>query len=179
MPPCASLPGRRGPVTNPWPAVGRPGPPGAKLQAAAHGIAKRRQRSAARGAQEVAHLHSTLEAGEPGPRGPWGGKGDARHGPVEGTPAGGIVSRSRVNATSTDSNADSEPMMGRTGCLNWARPDLREARGVIPGPTRPLQRAGRWLGRTEPVFMIQHEAGDGKKNKQCTAKQGDIEVDVA
>src|SRR5271163_3569166 len=137
MPPCASLPGRRGPVTNPWPAVGRPGPPGAKLQAAAHGIAKRRQRSAARGAQEVAHLHSTLEAGEPGPRGPWGGKGDARHGPVEGTPAGGIVSRSRVNATSTDSNADSEPMMGRTGCLNWARPDLREARGVIPGPTRP------------------------------------------
>jgi hypothetical protein len=27
--------------------------------------------------------------------------------------------------------------------------------------------------------MIQHEAGDGKKDEQRTAKQGDIEVDVA
>src|SRR5271168_562074 len=161
MPPCASLPGRRGPVTNPWPAVGRPGPPGAKLQAAAHGIAKRRQRSAARGAQEVAHLHSTLEAGEPGPRGPWGGKGDARHGPVEGTPAGGIVSRSRVNATSTDSNADSEPMMGRTGCLNWARPDLREARGVIPGPTRPCSLPDEALREAQLARMKAHRERDG------------------
>src|SRR5207302_3806176 len=45
------------------------------------------QRSAARGRQGIAHLHSTGEAGEPGPRGPWGGKGDVRHGLVSGTPA--------------------------------------------------------------------------------------------
>lgn len=28
-------------------------------------------------------------------------------------------------------------MTGRTKCLNWARPDLREPQGVTPGATRP------------------------------------------
>ena len=91
---------------------------------------------AARGAQGVAHPHSTVEAGEPGPRGPWGGKGDARQGPVLGTPSGGTVLRPWVNATITDSKADGEPLPGRTGCLNWARPDLWGPREATPGATR-------------------------------------------
>ena len=41
-----------------------------------------------------------------------------------------------VNATTTDSKADGEPLTGRTGCLSWARPDLWEPREATPGATR-------------------------------------------
>ena len=95
------------------------------------------KRSAARGTQGVAHLHSTGEAGEPGPRGPWGGKGDVRHGLVSGPPVEGFEPRCGVNVTLTDSKAGSESMTRRTGCLNWARPDLWEAAEATPPPTRP------------------------------------------
>jgi hypothetical protein len=78
---------------------------GSETTGAPPGIAKRRKRSAVRGTAGVAHLHSTVEAGEPVPRGPWGGKGDARQGPVGGTPARGFVPWSRVNVTLTDSEA--------------------------------------------------------------------------
>src|SRR5712692_7231706 len=57
------------------------------------------------GWQGFAHLHSTVETGEPGPRGPWGGKGDARHGLVRGTPVQGIEPRFRVHVTLTNSKA--------------------------------------------------------------------------
>jgi len=63
------------------------------------------QRSAVRGTQGVAPVHSTVEAGEPGPRGPWGGKGGVRHGLVSGTPVEDSVPRSRVHITLTDSKA--------------------------------------------------------------------------
>src|SRR5277367_2862862 len=63
--------------------------------------------------------------------------------PWRGLPAGSIESRYRVNATTTDSTAAGESMTGRTGCLSWARPDLWEARGVIPGPTRPVADGDR------------------------------------
>jgi hypothetical protein len=75
--------------------------------------------------------------GEPVPRAPCRGKGDARHGLVGGTPVGGFVPRLRVHVTPTHSKAGSEPMAGRTGCLSWARPDLWEPRGAIPEATRP------------------------------------------
>ena len=94
-------------------------------------------RSAAKGTQGVAPLHSTAEAGEPGPRGPWGGKGEVRHGLVSGTPVEGFVPQSRVHVTFTDSKAGSEAMTRRTGCLSWARPDLREGWEATPIPTRP------------------------------------------
>jgi hypothetical protein len=78
---------------------------GSETTDAPPGIAKRRKRSAVRGTAGVAHLHSTVEAGEPVPRGPCGGKGDVRQGPVWGTPARGLVPWSRVNVTPTDSEA--------------------------------------------------------------------------
>src|ERR1700679_4126421 len=92
-------------MINPWPAVGRLGPQGAKRQAQRHGIAKRRQRSAARGAQDVGASHSTEEAGERHRPGPWGGKGMPGHGPVGGKHGGYIETRFRVYETTTDSRA--------------------------------------------------------------------------
>ena len=109
---------------------------GSERQAQHLVLSREAQRSAARGTQGVAHLHSTGEAGEPGPRGPWGGKGDVRHGLVSGTPVEGFVPRSRVPVTLTDSKAGSEAMTRRTGCLSWARPDLWEGWEVTPIPTR-------------------------------------------
>jgi len=78
---------------------------GSENTGTAHGIAKRRKRSAARGTEEVAHLHSTVASGEPVPRGPWVGKGDVRHGLVGGTLDGGFEPRFRVHVTLTDSKA--------------------------------------------------------------------------
>jgi hypothetical protein len=106
-------------------------------------------RSAAKGTQGVAPLHSTAEAGEPGPRGPWGGKGEVRHGLVSGPPIEGFVPWSRVHVTLTDSKAGSEAMTRRTGCLSWARPDLREGWEATPIPTRPFTF---WQGR--PAFAF-------------------------
>ena len=40
----------------------------------------------------VGHLHSTVEAGEPTPRGPWGGKGGVGSGAVSGNLCGGLPS---------------------------------------------------------------------------------------
>jgi hypothetical protein len=98
---------------------------GSETTGAPPGIAKRRQRSAVRGTAGVAHLHSTVEAGEPVPRGPCGGKGDVRQGTVGGTPAGGFVPWSRVNVTPTDSiSGTRQSLTGRTGCLPRNKPIL-------------------------------------------------------
>jgi hypothetical protein len=102
---------------------------------ATHGIAKRRKRSAAKGTQEVAHPRSTVDNGASVPRTPGRGKGDARHGCVGETPVGAFVPQLRVHITLMYSQAGSEPMARRTGCLNWARPDLWEPRGAIPEAT--------------------------------------------
>jgi hypothetical protein len=96
------------------------------------------QGSAARRSQDVGAPHSTGEPGERGPRGPWGGKGVPRHGAVGGHQSEGLVPRTSVPVTLTDSAAADEPVTGRAGCLNWARPDLRERQGAIPGATRRL-----------------------------------------
>jgi hypothetical protein len=76
---------------------------GSETTDATHGSAKRRQRSAARGAQEVGAPYSTVEPGERYPSGPWGGKEVPGHGSVGGKHAGCIETRPRVNETTTDS----------------------------------------------------------------------------
>src|SRR6266404_8693249 len=116
----------------------RSGPQGSEAQAQHLVLPSEAPRSAAKGTQGVAPLHSTAEAGEPGPRGPWGGKVEVRHGLVSGTPVEGFVPQSRVHVTFTDSKAGSEAMTRRTGCLSWARPDLREGWEATPIPTRPV-----------------------------------------
>ena len=109
-----------------------------KLTDADRGIATRRQPSVARGTQEVASPHSTVEAGEPGPQGPWGGKEAIRHGLVVGQPVEGWNLGCGSPERPRTAKRDGESMTKRTGCLNWARPDLWERRGVIPGATRPV-----------------------------------------
>jgi hypothetical protein len=71
-------------MTNPWPAVERPGPPGAKRRAQRMVPPSEGRRSAVGGAQDVGALHSTVEPGELDPREPWGGKGVPSHGVVGG-----------------------------------------------------------------------------------------------
>src|SRR4051794_1248192 len=65
------------------------------------------------------------------------GKEDVRQGTVGGKAVGGFEHGKRLNVTPTDSKRESESLTGRTGCLNWARPDLWELWGVIPRATRP------------------------------------------
>ncbi len=84
----------------------------------------------------VAVSHSTAEAGERRPSGPWGGKGTLRHGPVGGHPVRDSVPCLPVTVTPADSTAARQSVAERTGCLNWARPDLWEPWGAIPTATR-------------------------------------------
>src|SRR5207244_4051269 len=53
--------------------------------------------------QGIGALPSTVEAGEPNPRGPGGGKGAPSHRTVGGKHGGCSGTRNRVNATTTDS----------------------------------------------------------------------------
>jgi hypothetical protein len=113
---------------------------GSETTGAPPGIAKRRKRSAVRGTPGVAHLHSTVEAGEPIPRGPCGGKGDARHGPLGGNPMGALYPSSGSTQPPRTAKRARAAMTGRTGCLNWARPDRWELWGATPRATRPIPR---------------------------------------
>src|SRR5207244_9979489 len=87
------------------------------------------------GSSGVGAAHSTREAGEPGPRGPWEGKELPRRGAIGGHQVGDFEPQSPVTVTPTDSGAACKTSVGRAGCL-WARPDLREAAEVTPPPTR-------------------------------------------
>jgi len=99
------------------------------------------------GRQEVGALHSTVEAGEQQPSEPCGGKGVPSHGPVGGKHARRFVAFQRVHETPADSGVGLRgwsipPACGiirgrRAVCLNWASTDLREARRVTAGLTRP------------------------------------------
>jgi hypothetical protein len=64
-----------------------------------------------------------------------------RRGPAGGKQAENFVPRSPVNATPADNTAAREPVTGRAGCLNWARPDLWEPWGVPPRATRQILEA--------------------------------------
>ena len=86
--------------------------------------------------RESERSHSTAEAGELVPREPGGGKGRLVAGPWPGNSAGALdldpLSTKRPRVASACESAT-----GRAGCLNWARPDLWEAAGATPPPTRP------------------------------------------
>jgi hypothetical protein len=122
------------------PACGHSAPwtSGSELQASVAVSPSEVPRSAAKRRREVGALHRTREPGERGPRGPWGGKGVPRRGPVGGHLRKGSVPRHAVPVTLTDSAAANEPVAGRAVCLRWARTDLRERRGAIPGAIRPI-----------------------------------------
>ena len=66
------------------------------------------------------------------------GRGVPRYGTVGGQLDQGFELGLRVTATSTGSTAVGEAITGRTGCLNWARPDLWEGWEVTPTPTRQV-----------------------------------------
>ena len=80
--------------------------------------------------------HSSREAGEPGRPGAGGAKGVPVRGPGGGRQGGYIETRFPVHATPPDSGSVCESAGRRAGCLNWARPDLREPREATPGATR-------------------------------------------
>jgi hypothetical protein len=77
------------------------------------------------GSQGVGASHSTREAGEPEPRGPWGGKGMPRRGAAGGHPRRDSEPWPAVPVTPPDSVAACETTTGRAGCVNCARTDLR------------------------------------------------------
>lgn len=88
------------------------------------------------GSAGVGASHSTGEAGEPAPRGPGGGKGAPCRGAAGGKQPGDIEPRSAVHVTPPDSVSAGETTARRAGCVNCARPDLRERWGAIPIATR-------------------------------------------
>jgi hypothetical protein len=118
------------------------------------GIAKRRQRSAARwmARSRSAAVGATKRGNRPkGPRRAKGGAGTRGHRRERDS---GHRARTSLTGTLVDSGCDeynasqgcvvqwcmlrdaSEAVSRRAGCPNWARPDPWEPRGVIPGATR-------------------------------------------
>lgn len=124
-------------MTNPRPAVVRPGPRGAKRQA--HRLVASREGN---GARREGHRgsHSLIV--------PWTPENLYRRDPVEGrglsvreswpgNPAGALHPGCGSTKWPRIAKRVSETLAGRTGCVNCARPDLWEAAGVTPPPTRP------------------------------------------
>jgi len=111
----------------------------AERRTQAHGMVPPREGNEARwdGRRASERPIVLLGVGEPGLRGPYRGKGAPRRGPDGGHQAEDSAPRSPVPATPPASVAGCEPAAGRAVCLNRARTDLRERRGVIPGATRP------------------------------------------
>src|SRR5712691_516011 len=109
------------------------------------------KRSAAPGTQGVAQRHSTAEAGELASEDPVEGRALPTGGPRGGQQTEHSVAPVAVHVTLRDSlrgarSASAEvsrprcqPVRGRTGCANRARPDLWEGWGETPIPTRPLR----------------------------------------
>jgi hypothetical protein len=94
---------------NPWPAVGRPGPLGAKGQAQrmvspSEGNEVRRE-----GRRKSEHLIVPVKQGNLCRKDPGDGKEVPRRGAVDGTQYGGAVPRLTVTVTSTDSTAHVKP----------------------------------------------------------------------
>jgi len=71
-----------------------------------------------------------------------------------GNPSGTLYPGSGSTAHPRIAKRESESMTGRTGCLNWARPDLWELRGAIPEATRPFLFPLRRLGKTDPFPLF-------------------------
>jgi hypothetical protein len=111
---------------------------GAKRQAQRVVSPSEATRSAARGRQDVGASHSTAEAGEREPRGPWGGKGMPHCGAVRGSQRQDSEPGYAVNGKRADSVAACKTAVRRAGCVNCARPDLRERWEATPTATRPV-----------------------------------------
>src|SRR5439155_17657461 len=106
-------------IMNHRPAVVRSGPQGANDRRSAW-YRQAKHNEARREEGRESHIFIVpVKQGNLDRRGPWGGKGDVRHGLVSGTPAEDSAPRSRVHVTLRDSKAGSEAMTRRTGCLNW------------------------------------------------------------
>jgi hypothetical protein len=132
------LPNRKAP--GPKPASGLCG---ATKTGARDGTAKRTKRKCGRTVRRVSERLIVPEAGEREPRGPWGGKGTPHRGAVGSSQRQDSEPGHAVNGKLTDSVAACKTTMRRAGCLNWARPDLREQWGATPTATRP----GTWCPR--------------------------------
>jgi hypothetical protein len=128
---------------------------GSKTPGTPQGIAKRRQRSAARGAQGVAQRHSTVEAGELASEDPGKGRALPTGGPTGGKQGKHSVASFPVTVTSLDSVRGAwpasaevlrpccEPARGRTVCLNRARTDVCIRLHLLsPLPRLPLNSLG-------------------------------------
>lgn len=87
------------PVNNPWLAAVASCGCGSKAQGAAAVPRSEGNEATREGRQEVGVLYSTMEAGEPKPEGPCGGKGASEHGHVRRKDGGDIELHNRINET--------------------------------------------------------------------------------
>jgi len=146
----------RGPDDEPLARGWAFGTAGSESTDAAFGIAKRRQRSAAKGSQGVAQRRSTWEAGELAPEGPvegralptggsrGGNQGEHTEAPnlVTGTPR--VSFRGVWLASAEVKRPHCKSVRGRTGCVNCARPDLWEGWEATPTLTRRIIFVPLW-----------------------------------
>jgi hypothetical protein len=100
------------------------------------------QRSAVGRTQEVAHPHSTAEAGEPVPRGPWGWEGGCLSGNCGAETRGDFEPQQRVHASLPDSPAawrspdrtNRMPEIGTSGRVHQTAPVVTSSQAAAEQP---------------------------------------------
>ena len=140
------LSGRGDRTTNPRPAAVRLGPLGAKAQARRL-VTPSEGNGARREGRRESHIPIVPgKQGNPYRGDPAEGRGMSVRDSWAGNPAGALDPGPGSTERPRIAQRPSEALAGRTGCLNWARPDLWEPWGVTPRCTTQVRKFLRVKG---------------------------------